>query len=64
MGIYWTMKYPNKKDEDLLTGVGVICLNRLMSRFIRLLGIMHKYKEQGIPTDFPFSIRPNELKSK
>jgi hypothetical protein len=62
MGVYWTMKYPNKKDEDLLTewgfkpkGLDVIIYTPKM--------YYEQYKEEGIPTDRPFSIKPSELDS-
>jgi uncharacterized protein len=60
MGIYWTMKYPNKKDEDLLRDWG-LTPKPLDVKIYTPVGYYAKYKEQGIPTDFPFSIRPNEL---
>ncbi|MFT4312816.1 MAG: ATP-binding protein [Candidatus Woesearchaeota archaeon] len=60
MGIYWTMKYPNKQDEDLLRqwnlepkGLDVVIYTPV--------GYYKKYKEEGIPTDKPFSIKPTEL---
>jgi len=60
MGIYWTMKYPNIKEKDLLDtwemqpkGLDVIIYTPA--------GFYNKAKEEGIPTDYPFSIRPSEL---
>jgi uncharacterized protein len=60
MGIYWTMKFPNQKDEDLLKewdlkpkGLNVIIYTPT--------GYYKIYKEKGIPTDRPFSIIPSEL---
>ncbi len=60
MGIYWTMKYPNHKDEALLKqwnmegkGIGV--------KIFTPTGFFKKYKSDGIPTDVPFAIRPYEL---
>jgi len=60
MGIYWTMKYPNHKDEHLLKqwnlegkGIGV--------KIFTPTGFFKKYKSEGIPTDVPFAIRPAEL---
>ena len=60
MGIYWTMKYPNKKDKDLLDewkleGKG------LDVQIYTPVGYYQKYKDEGIPTDHPFSIKPSEL---
>jgi uncharacterized protein len=60
MGIYWTMKYPNKQDKDLLDewglkpeGMGV--------QIYTPKGYFDKFKKEGIPTDFAFSIKPSEL---
>ena len=60
MGIYWTMKYPNKKDEKLLKEWGLEGKG-LNVHIYTPKGYYQKYKEQGIPTDFPFSIKPSEL---
>jgi hypothetical protein len=60
MGIYWTMKYPNHKDEGLLKewgmeGKGIDC--KIYTPF----GFFKKWKELGIPTDVPFALNPAEL---
>jgi hypothetical protein len=60
MGIYWTMKYPNNKDESLLKewgmeGKGIDC--KIYTPF----GFFKKWKELGIPTDVPFALNPAEL---
>ncbi len=60
MGVYWTMKYENKKDEDLLREWGLEPKG-LDIKIYTPVGYYAKYKEEGIPTDFPFSIKPNEL---
>jgi len=60
MGIYWTMKYPNKKDEQLLNEWGLKAKPTDITIFTPV-GYYKKYKEKGIPTDVPFSIQPNEL---
>ena len=60
MGIYWTMKYPNKRDEQLLQQWGV----RSMPIGVIIytpVGYFDKFRKQGIPTDFPFSMKPSEL---
>lgn len=62
MGIYWTMKYPNEKDAELLEqwsmeGKG------LDVKIYTPFGFVEKYKKEGIPTDFPFSIKPSDLNS-
>ena len=62
MGVYWTMKFPNTKDKELLdewaskpTGLDV--------KIYTPVGYFKKYKEKGIPTDYPFSITPFDLAS-
>lgn len=61
MGIYWTMKYPNLKDEDLLKEWGLEPKG-LDVRIFTPEAFYHKYKEQGIPTDVPFSLAVSELR--
>jgi len=60
MGIYWTMKYPNNKEKELLDeweleskGINV--------QIFTPVGFYDQYKEKGIPTDFPFSIKTSEI---
>jgi len=60
MGIYWTMKYANKKDELLLKKWGLHS-TALNVDVYTPTGYYNQYKERGIPTDFPFSIKPSEL---
>jgi hypothetical protein len=60
MGVYWTMKYANKKDEDLLKKWGLEGKG-LDVQIFTPAGYYQKYKEEGIPTDFPFAIQPSEL---
>jgi|TARA_B100001971_G_C18238870_1_gene569330 ABC-type dipeptide/oligopeptide/nickel transport system ATPase component len=62
MGIYWTMKYANKKDDKLLEQWGLKA-KALNIQIYTPAGYFKKFKEQGIPTDFPFSIKPSELSS-
>ena len=59
MGIYWTMKYPNKKDEKLLREWNLE-EKPLNVQIYTPIGYFKKYKEKGI-SDFPFSIKPSEL---
>ena len=62
MGIYWTMKYPNQKDEDLLELWGL--QGRGMDvKIYTPKGFFQEYKDDGIPTDFPFSIKPSDMTS-
>jgi ABC-type dipeptide/oligopeptide/nickel transport system ATPase component len=62
MGIYWTMKFPNKKDEALLKQWNLEGKS-LDVKIYTPKGFYKQYKEKGIPTDSPFSIRPSDLTS-
>ena len=62
MGIYWTMKYPNFQDAELVKKWG-FDPKGLDVKIYTPSGFYYKYKEQGIPTDFPFSIRPLDVDS-
>lgn len=60
MGIFWTMKYPNIKDRALLKewemeGKGFDV------QIYTPIGFFDEFREKGIPTDFPFSLKPSEL---
>ncbi|MBN1175790.1 ATP-binding protein [Candidatus Woesearchaeota archaeon] len=60
MGIYWTMKYPNHQDKLLLEEWGL----KPQSIPIKIFTpekFFYKYKEQGIPTDVPFTLAPSEI---
>ncbi|MDP2908506.1 MAG: ATP-binding protein [Nanoarchaeota archaeon] len=61
MGIFWTMKYPNDKDEDLLKQWGFKPEGLDKINIYVPEGYFKTYKEEGIPADYPFSIKPNEL---
>lgn len=60
MGIYWTMKYPNHKDENLLKEWGLESKG-INVRIFTPIEYYKKFKEQGIPTDYPFSLDSAEL---
>ncbi len=60
MGIYWTMKYPNFHDSDLLKNWG-FDPKGLDVKIFTPSGFYYKYQEQGLPTDFPFSLKPLEV---
>ncbi len=60
MGIYWTMKYPNQKDDELLRQWGLKGKG-LDVKIFTPTGYYKEYREKGIPTDSPFSIKPSEL---
>lgn len=63
MGVYWTMKYPNKREELMLKGWGLEP-KALDVKIYTPEKHYYKYKEKGIPTDFPFSVKPSEMSSK
>ena len=60
MGIYWTMKYPNFQDADLLKNWNMEARG-LDVKIYTPAGFYYRYKEEGIPTDFPFSLRPLDV---
>lgn len=60
MGIYWTMKYPNNKEKDVLDEWGLEGRGINVQIFTPI-GYYNEYKEKGIPTDFPFSIKTSEI---
>src|SRR3989338_6977287 len=60
MGIYWTMKYPNKQEKELLDEWELEA-KPLNVNIFTPVGYYKKYKEGDIPTDFPFSIKTSEL---
>ena len=60
MGIYWTMKYPNKQDELLLKQWG-LKPKALNIKIFTPVRYYQEYKDEGIPTDVPFSINPADL---
>jgi DNA helicase HerA-like ATPase len=60
MGIYWTMKYANKKEENLLREWDMESKG-LNIHIYTPKGYYQAYKDSGIPTDFPFSVKPSEL---
>ncbi len=60
MGIYWTMKYPNFQDSDLLKSWGFEP-KPLDVKIYTPSGFYYRYKDEGIPTDFPFSVRPIDV---
>ena len=60
MGIYWTMKYPNFQEAELLRD-WKIDSRGLDVKIYTPTGFYYEYKNEGIPTDFPFSIRPLDV---
>ncbi|MBW2991003.1 ATP-binding protein [Candidatus Woesearchaeota archaeon] len=60
MGVYWTMKYPNKRDELLLEQWGIEAKGFDINIYTPV-GYYQEYKDKGVPTDASFSIKPGEL---
>jgi len=60
MGIYWAMKYENKRDEELLRE-WQLKYSEINHKVYVPKGYFESSKEKGIPVDFPFAIKPSEL---
>jgi len=60
MGIFWTMKYPNYRDDKLLREWG-LKPQALHPVIFAPIGLFEDYQSKGIPVDFPFAIKPSEV---
>ncbi|MBI2670701.1 ATP-binding protein [Candidatus Woesearchaeota archaeon] len=60
MGIFWTMKYPNKREEDLLNEWN-LKPDTFNVTIYAPSGYFKNYKKYGIPVDIPFTIKTSEL---
>ncbi len=60
MGVYWTLKYKNKKELEELKEWGLEP-RAFNTRIFTPFGYFEEFKGKGIPTDFPFSLNPAEL---
>lgn len=60
MGVYWTMKYGNKKELPELKEWNMEPKG-LDVHIYTPYSFYKEYKDKGIPTDFPFSLQPLEL---
>ncbi len=60
MGVYWTMKYPNKHERELLDEWDLEPKGLDIDIFTPA-GFHDSFKEKGIPSDQPFSVMPSEL---
>lgn len=64
MGIYWTMKYPNYRDEEMMSEWGIEPKGFEDSVLLYVPeGLYNSYKEKGLPVDKPFSISCREIGS-
>jgi hypothetical protein len=60
MGIYWTMKYENRQQTELLREWN-LKPQPLNIKIYTPIGYYNDFKEKGIPTDAPFAIKTPEL---
>jgi len=60
MGIFWTMKFKNEKDRDLLDEWGLVSKNVPIKVFAPF-GYFQDYKDKGIAVDAEFAIKISEL---
>jgi len=60
MGIFWTMKYPNHRDEKLLAEWDLKPKGMDINLYVPE-GFFKKYKDRGLLVDKPFSIKTSEL---
>jgi len=63
MGIYWTMKYPNHKEAEMLKEWNIDSKALESVRIYTPQKFHELYKKKGIPTDYGFSIKPSELQA-
>jgi uncharacterized protein len=60
MGVFWTMKYPNKRQEKLLSE-WKLKPEKIDINIFTPKGYFEKYKKVGIPADYSFTLRTSEL---
>jgi len=60
MGIFWTMKYKNEKDRELLDEWGLKAKNVPIKVFAPF-GYYQEYRDKGIEVDAEFAIKISEL---
>ena len=60
MGIYWTMKFKNEKDKNLLQEWDLVSKNLPVKVFVPF-GHYDFYLEKGIPVDDSFALDPQEM---
>ncbi|MCF7799312.1 DUF87 domain-containing protein [Candidatus Woesearchaeota archaeon] len=60
MGVYWTMKYPNLQDKELLDEWG-LKPESIPVKIFTPEKYYHTYKKEGIPTDVPFTLTPSAI---
>lgn len=60
MGIFWTMKFKNEKEKELMGEWGIKAKNLPCKVFVPF-GYFEKYEEKGIPVDKPFALQVSEI---
>ncbi|HLD02266.1 MAG TPA: ATP-binding protein [Candidatus Nanoarchaeia archaeon] len=60
LGVFWTMKYPNEREENLLQEWN-LKPEGLKINLHTPVGYFEQAKKDGIPTDKPFSLKTSEL---
>ncbi|MEM2954806.1 MAG: DUF87 domain-containing protein [Candidatus Nanoarchaeia archaeon] len=60
MGIFWTMKYPNYRDDALLREWGLGPKSYAPLVYVPY-GLFDDYQAKGVPVDFPFALKPSEI---
>ncbi|MBI2452302.1 ATP-binding protein [Candidatus Pacearchaeota archaeon] len=62
MGIFWTMKFKNEKDKELLDEWELKAKNLPVKVFIPF-GKEEEYRKKSIPFDATFALKPSELEA-
>jgi DNA helicase HerA-like ATPase len=62
MGIFWTMKFKNEKDKELLDKWGIKAKNLPVKVFVPY-GKAEEYKKKSIAFDSTFALMPSELET-
>ncbi len=60
MGIFWTMKYPNYRDDELLQE-WEIQPKKLKPTVYVPVGLFDEFKKRGVSIDKPFAIKPADV---
>ncbi len=60
MGIFWTMKYPNNREEELLRQWNLKTSSFKVNIYCPS-GYFKEYKKCNIPVDVPFTLKTSEL---
>ncbi len=60
MGIFWTMKFKNEKEKELLSEWNLKSKNLPCKVFVPY-GYLEEYEERGIPVDKPFALKVSDI---